>query len=45
VRLRYADVDHDLVPDPETAVTHAGEGTEVIANYTAFRGLTQLNAQ
>ncbi|WP_137816518.1 DUF1727 domain-containing protein, partial [Gandjariella thermophila] len=39
VRLHYADVRHELVPDPVAAVAAAGEGTEVIANYTAFRAL------
>ncbi|WP_137816680.1 DUF1727 domain-containing protein, partial [Gandjariella thermophila] len=46
VRLRYAGVAHELQPDPVAAVASTtGAEPEVIANYTAFRALTQLGAQ
>jgi UDP-N-acetylmuramyl tripeptide synthase len=46
VRLRYAEVEHDVQPNPVAAVAStAGADPEVIANYTAFRALTQLDAQ
>jgi membrane peptidoglycan carboxypeptidase/UDP-N-acetylmuramyl tripeptide synthase len=40
VRLRYADVAHDVEADPATAVaTASGVKPDVIANYTAFAAL------
>jgi membrane peptidoglycan carboxypeptidase/UDP-N-acetylmuramyl tripeptide synthase len=43
VRLRYADVAHDVEADPVAAVAVAGgPHPDVIANYTAFAGLVAL---
>jgi UDP-N-acetylmuramyl tripeptide synthase len=44
VRLRYADVDHQVTPDIVDAVRRAGAAeVEVVANYTAFQTmLTEL---
>ena len=40
VRLVYADISHELIPDPLTAIQSCPEGRiEVLANYTAFRDL------
>ena len=40
VRLMYAGIDHDLVPDPLDAIRACPPGrVEVLANYTAFRDL------
>lgn len=40
VRLVYADIDHELVPDPVAAIRACPPGSvEVLANYTAFRDL------
>lgn len=40
VRLVYADIDHELVPDPVAAIRACPSGSvEVLANYTAFRDL------
>lgn len=40
VRLTYADIKHDLVPDPVEAIRSCPPGrVEVLANYTAFRDL------
>ena len=40
VRLTYADIGHELVPDPLAAVLACPPGRiEVLANYTAFRDL------
>ncbi|NLA55857.1 MAG: Mur ligase family protein [Corynebacterium humireducens] len=40
VRLTYADIGHDLIPDPLDAVLACPPGrVEVLANYTAFRDL------
>ena len=40
VRLTYADIKHDLVPDPVEAIHSCPPGrVEVLANYTAFRDL------
>ncbi|MGO2166279.1 MurT ligase domain-containing protein [Corynebacterium casei] len=40
VRLVYADITHELIPDPVQAVDSCPPGrVEVLANYTAFRDL------
>ena len=40
VRLTYADITHELLPDPLQAVLACPPGRiEVLANYTAFRDL------
>jgi UDP-N-acetylmuramyl tripeptide synthase len=40
VRLRYADVGHDVVEDPARAVADCDEAlVDVVANYTAFHRL------
>ena len=40
VRLVYADISHELIDDPLTAIQSCPEGhIEVLANYTAFRDL------
>lgn len=40
VRLLYAAIDHELVPDPVEAIRRCPAGrVEVLANYTAFRDL------
>ncbi len=40
VRLTYADIEHELIPDPLEAVLSCPPGrVEVLANYTAFRDL------
>ena len=40
VRLVYADISHELIPDPMDALAACPEGRiEVLANYTAFRDL------
>lgn len=40
VRLTYAEVDHELIKDPLTAINACPPGrVEVLANYTAFRDL------
>ena len=40
VRLVYADISHELIPDPLAALAACPEGRiEVLANYTAFRDL------
>jgi len=40
VRLVYADITHELIPDPMDALAACPEGRiEVLANYTAFRDL------
>ena len=40
VRLSYAGVEHQLEPDPLTAIRRCPPGrVEVLANYTAFRDL------
>lgn len=40
VRLTYADIGHELIPDPLSAVLACPPGrVEVLANYTAFRDL------
>ena len=40
VRLVYADISHELIPDPLDALAACPEGRiEVLANYTAFRDL------
>ncbi|MDO5031829.1 MurT ligase domain-containing protein [Corynebacterium sp.] len=46
VRLVYADISHELIPDPLQAITSCPAGrVEVLANYTAFRDLKKaLNA-
>ncbi|WP_408929940.1 MurT ligase domain-containing protein [Corynebacterium axilliensis] len=46
VRLVYADISHELIADPLTAIESCPEGRiEVLANYTAFRDLKKaLNA-
>ncbi|TNC27054.1 DUF1727 domain-containing protein [Amycolatopsis alkalitolerans] len=42
VRLTYAEVQHTVARDPLAAVgSLAGESVELVANYTAFRGLKQ----
>ena len=42
VRLRYADVDHEVEPDPLTAIAlHRPARVEVAANYTAFQAILQ----
>ena len=40
VRLVYADITHELIPDPVAAIDSCPPGrVEVLANYTAFRDL------
>lgn len=40
VRLVYADITHELIPDPVQAIDYCPPGrVEVLANYTAFRDL------
>ena len=42
VRLRYAGIEAELIPDPLTAISSRAAGitrVEVLANYTAFRDL------
>ena len=40
VRLTYADIDHEHIPDPLKAILACPTGRiEVLANYTAFRDL------
>ena len=40
VRLVYADISHELIPDPLDAIRACPPGrVEVLANYTAFRDL------
>ncbi len=40
VRLTYADIDHEHIPDPVAAIRACPPGrVEVLANYTAFRDL------
>ena len=40
VRLVYADISHELLPDPVKAIESCPPGRiEVLANYTAFRDL------
>jgi UDP-N-acetylmuramyl tripeptide synthase len=40
VRLHYAEVEHQLVPDPLSAIQAAGASdVDVVANYTAFQSL------
>ena len=40
VRLVYADITHELIPDPVAAIDACPPGrVEVLANYTAFRDL------
>ena len=40
VRLVYADITHELIPDPVAAIDACSPGrVEVLANYTAFRDL------
>ena len=40
VRLVYADITHELIPDPVQAIDACPPGrVEVLANYTAFRDL------
>ncbi|MGH3621442.1 MAG: DUF1727 domain-containing protein [Sciscionella sp.] len=42
VRLSYAEVAHEIVPDPFDAIVHMPAGpVDVVANYTAFRDLTR----
>ncbi len=46
VRLVYADIDHELIADPLTAIKACPEGRiEVLANYTAFRDLKKALAK
>ncbi|MDN6245037.1 MAG: MurT ligase domain-containing protein [Corynebacterium casei] len=47
VRLVYADITHELIPDPVQAIDSCPPGrVEVLANYTAFRDLkTALERQ
>ena len=45
VRLTYAEVEHQIVPDPLLAIDALPQGpVEVIANYTAFRDLNARSA-
>jgi hypothetical protein len=45
VRLTYAEVEHQIVPDPLLAIDALPAGAvEVIANYTAFRDLNARSA-
>ena len=40
MRLTYAEVEHELIKDPITAIKACPPGrVEVLANYTAFRDL------
>jgi lipid II isoglutaminyl synthase (glutamine-hydrolysing) len=42
VRLSYAEVAHEVVPNPYDAIVHMPTGpVDVVANYTAFRDLTR----
>ncbi len=42
VRLTYAQIQHTVVDDPATAITHLPPGpVDLIGNYTAFRDLTR----
>jgi UDP-N-acetylmuramyl tripeptide synthase len=42
VRLSYAQVPHEIVRNPLTAIRHAPAGpVDVVGNYTAFRDLTR----
>ena len=46
VRLVYADIEHEHIPDPVKAIRACPPGrVEVLANYTAFRDLKKALAQ
>lgn len=44
VRLRYAEVDHSVVPDPVTAIGSSPGNPDVLATYSAFRALARSAA-
>ncbi len=41
VRLRYAEVEHRVVPDPVAAIGSSGGNPDVLATYSAFRALAE----
>ncbi len=45
VRLTYADVDHVVVPDLESAVSDIGRPVDVVATYTPFQQLRKMSAR